>query len=64
MKIKVCPECESGQYPLGFSIDYKTQNIFCRKCGLVVIAPKGSDFIVPDLKDKEIIMCTIDCINK
>lgn len=50
IKIKLCPECGSCETKK----DEKTTEIFCSKCGLVIIAPPTTDYITDGYKSMEI----------
>ena len=50
IKIKVCPECGSCK----IKKDENTTEIFCSKCGLVIIAPPTMDYVTDGYKVMEI----------
>lgn len=50
IKIKLCPECGSCET----TKDEKTTEIFCSKCGLVIIAPPTTEYITDGYKLLEI----------
>lgn len=56
VNIYLCPECDNTT----FLKDFHDNNIFCRKCGLVVNAPYSADFIVDGFKVKKLDLIMVD----
>ena len=56
VNIYMCPECSNTT----FLKDFHDGNIYCRKCGLVVVAPVNSPFVVDGFKVKKLDLIMVD----